>query len=120
MLWLFDPASTGSANEWDSKGITATEAITAIANALDKLVDPNTTLRGITEIEDQARKLQKTMTGGMVLESGKFREHPDMSSKAVFYCDSDVLFTEKFDIQQFIDCVINAGLLSAPNTPDEE
>lgn len=36
-----------------------------------------------------------------------FREHPEMSSKAVFYCDSDVLFTEKFDIQQFIDDDIN-------------
>lgn len=83
MLWLFDPASTGSANEWDSKGITATEAITAIANALDKLVDPNTTLRGITEIEDQARKLQKTMTGGMVLESGKFREQLMLSYAGV-------------------------------------
>jgi hypothetical protein len=36
-----------------------------------------------------------------------FKDHPDMSSKAVFYCDSDILFTEKFDIQQFVDDDIN-------------
>ena len=81
-MWLFDPA-TGAANEWDAKGISATAAITAIANALDKLVDPNTTLRGLTEMEDQARKLQKTMTGGMVLESGKFREQLMLSYDGV-------------------------------------
>ena len=32
-----------------------------------------------------------------------FKEHPEMNNKAIFYCDSDILFTEKFDIQQFID-----------------
>jgi hypothetical protein len=36
-----------------------------------------------------------------------FKDHPEMSAKAVFYCDSDILFTEKFDIQQFIDDEIN-------------
>jgi len=32
-----------------------------------------------------------------------WKEHPELSDKAIFYCDSDILFTEKFDIQQFID-----------------
>jgi hypothetical protein len=32
-----------------------------------------------------------------------WKEHPELSDKAIFYCDSDVLFTQKFDIQQFID-----------------
>ena len=36
-----------------------------------------------------------------------FKDHPEMSAKAIFYCDSDILFTEKFDIQQFIDDEIN-------------
>ena len=36
-----------------------------------------------------------------------FKEHPEMSAKAVLYCDSDVLFTEHFDIQQFIDDDVN-------------
>ena len=36
-----------------------------------------------------------------------FKDHPDMSSKAIFYCDSDILFTEQFDIQQFVDDDIN-------------
>lgn len=36
-----------------------------------------------------------------------FKECPEMVNKAVFYCDSDVVFTEKFDIQQFIDDDIN-------------
>ena len=79
-MWLFD---TTAASEWDAKGISATEAISSIAKALDKLVDPNTTLRGLTEMEDQARKLQKTMTGGMVLESGKFREQLMLSYDGV-------------------------------------
>jgi hypothetical protein len=30
-----------------------------------------------------------------------------MSDKAIFYCDSDILFTEKFDIQQFVDDDVN-------------
>lgn len=30
-----------------------------------------------------------------------FQENPE--DKVLFYCDSDILFTEKFDIQQFID-----------------
>lgn len=32
-----------------------------------------------------------------------FKEHPDMKEKAVFYCDCDVIFTEKFDISKYID-----------------
>jgi hypothetical protein len=32
-----------------------------------------------------------------------FKEHPEMSSNAIFYCDSDILFTEKFDVQKFVD-----------------
>jgi len=30
-------------------------------------------------------------------------DHPEMKDKAVFYCDSDILFTEKFSIQKFIN-----------------
>jgi len=36
-----------------------------------------------------------------------FAEHPDMKEKAVFYCDSDTVLTEKFDIQAFINDDIN-------------
>ena len=32
-----------------------------------------------------------------------FKEHPEMVGNAVFYCDSDILFTDKFDVSQFID-----------------
>jgi hypothetical protein len=32
-----------------------------------------------------------------------FTEHPEMKEKAVFYCDSDVVFTEKFDLTKFIE-----------------
>jgi len=32
-----------------------------------------------------------------------FKDHPDMVSKAVFYCDCDILFTEKFNIDHLID-----------------
>ena len=32
-----------------------------------------------------------------------FNDHPEMVSKAVFYCDSDIVFTDKFDISQYVD-----------------
>ena len=32
-----------------------------------------------------------------------FQEHPDMITKAVFYCDCDILFTDKFNIDEYID-----------------
>jgi len=32
-----------------------------------------------------------------------FKDHPEWSEKTVFYCDSDVLFTDKLDIEKFID-----------------
>lgn len=32
-----------------------------------------------------------------------FNEHPEMVNKAIFYCDSDVVFTDKFNISQFIN-----------------
>jgi len=36
-----------------------------------------------------------------------FQEHPEMTSKAVFYCDCDILFTDKFNIDAYIDDEIN-------------
>jgi hypothetical protein len=36
-----------------------------------------------------------------------FEENRSMTTKAVFYCDSDVVFTESFNISQYIDDDIN-------------
>ena len=36
-----------------------------------------------------------------------FKEHPEMSDKAIFYCDSDILFTDKFNIDKFLDDDVN-------------
>ena len=36
-----------------------------------------------------------------------FKDHPEMSEKAIFYCDSDILFTDKFDIEKFLEDDIN-------------
>jgi len=36
-----------------------------------------------------------------------FKDHPEMSEKAIFYCDSDILFTDKFDIKKFLEDDIN-------------
>ena len=36
-----------------------------------------------------------------------FYEHPEMKDKAVFYCDSDIQFTDKFDIEKFIQDDVN-------------
>lgn len=32
-----------------------------------------------------------------------FKDHPEMSSKAIFYCDSDVIFNENFKIEHLLD-----------------
>lgn len=32
-----------------------------------------------------------------------WEQHPEMKEKAVFYCDSDILFTDKFNIDKFLD-----------------
>lgn len=36
-----------------------------------------------------------------------FKAHPEMSNKALFYCDSDILFTDKFSLDKFIEDDIN-------------
>lgn len=36
-----------------------------------------------------------------------FKEHPEMKSKAIFYCDSDVVFTKMPDIEHFINDDVN-------------
>jgi len=36
-----------------------------------------------------------------------WQDHPDMKDKAVFYCDSDVLFTDKFNVDAYIDDDVN-------------
>ena len=71
MMWLF--ADTVS-NEWNEKGTGPTTPLDQMAGALNALKDPSTTLRGLTEIDDSVKKLQKTMGGGIVLESSNFRE----------------------------------------------
>jgi hypothetical protein len=32
-----------------------------------------------------------------------FKAHPELKEKAIFYCDSDVLFTPQFNVDKFID-----------------
>lgn len=32
-----------------------------------------------------------------------FQEHPEMSEKAIFYCDSDILFTERFIVDHLLE-----------------
>ena len=32
-----------------------------------------------------------------------FQDNPEMSTKAVFYCDCDILFTDKFNVDAYID-----------------
>lgn len=32
-----------------------------------------------------------------------FKEHPELSDKAIFYCDSDVLFTKDFNVDKFLE-----------------
>ena len=36
-----------------------------------------------------------------------FSDNPDMQDKAVFYCDSDVIFTENFNVDKYIDDDVN-------------
>lgn len=36
-----------------------------------------------------------------------FHDNPNMTDNAIFYCDSDIIFTEKFNIDQFINDNVN-------------
>jgi len=36
-----------------------------------------------------------------------WEKHPELQNEAIFYCDSDILFTEKFDISAYIDNDVN-------------
>lgn len=36
-----------------------------------------------------------------------FKDNPSYSEKAIFYCDSDILFTKDFDVSAFVDDDIN-------------
>lgn len=36
-----------------------------------------------------------------------WKDHPEMKNNAVFYCDSDIIFTETFNINDYIDDEIN-------------
>lgn len=36
-----------------------------------------------------------------------FKAHPELKENAIFYCDSDILFTKKFDVSKFLDDDVN-------------
>ena len=36
-----------------------------------------------------------------------FKENPEMSTKAIFYCDSDILFTQEFNLDKFLEDDVN-------------
>ena len=71
-MWLFvtDPILS----EWDTKGLNATDTLKTLKEALNKLIDPETSIRGITEMDNMAKTLQRTMSSGMVFEADNFRE----------------------------------------------
>ena len=70
-MWLFD---TGPAAEWDAKGETIQTTLDKIGSALDALAKPETTFRALTEMDNMAKTLQRTMSSGMVFEADNFRE----------------------------------------------
>ena len=36
-----------------------------------------------------------------------FKKHPELSDKAIFYCDSDILFMKDFNVEQFLEDDVN-------------
>jgi len=71
-MWLF--TATGPEEEWSTKGLNIADSLVTLKNSLNKLIDPETTIRGITEMENKAKELQRTMSSGMVFEASNFRE----------------------------------------------
>lgn len=81
---LFFAATAGNApKEWDAKGVAIGEVLSTIKESIEALAKPSTTIRALTEMEDQAIKLQRTMASGMVFESSNFREQLLKSYKNV-------------------------------------
>jgi len=71
MMWLF--ASVGPDKEYDNKGLTPDSIASTLENAI-KAIKAETTFRVLTDYEDQARSLQRSMSSGMVFEASNFRE----------------------------------------------
>ncbi len=80
---LFFAAAGGAPKEWDAKGVAINEVLSTIKESIEALAKPSTTIRALTEMEDQAIKLQRTMASGMVFESSNFREQLLKSYKNV-------------------------------------
>lgn len=70
---LFFDADTVN-NEFNNLGTTLNDFTEKLKGALDKLASGENLQRTITEMDDSAKKLQKTMASGMVFESANFRE----------------------------------------------
>jgi hypothetical protein len=70
-MWLF--ASVGPDKEYDNKGLTPDSIASTLENAI-KAIKAETTFRVLTDYEDQARSLQRSMSSGMVFEASNFRE----------------------------------------------
>lgn len=70
-MWLFQNANIE--NEWDNKGLTPDSIATTVENAIKK-INFDTTVKAITEMDNQAKTLQRTMASGMVFEASNFRE----------------------------------------------
>jgi len=82
-MMLFFAAAGGAPKEWDAKGVAINEVLSTIKDSIAALAKPSTTIRALTEMEDQAIKLQRTMASGMVFESSNFREQLLKSYKNV-------------------------------------
>jgi hypothetical protein len=82
-MMLFFAAAGGAPKEWDAKGVAINEVLSTIKESIEALAKPSTTIRALTEMEDQAIKLQRTMASGMVFESSNFREQLLKSYKNV-------------------------------------
>jgi hypothetical protein len=70
MLFFADTVNS----EFDALGTSLNQITENLKGALDKLASVENLQKTITEMDDEAKKLQKTMASGMVFESANFRE----------------------------------------------
>jgi hypothetical protein len=69
-LFTADP----DVNEFDQKGQNLIDVMTKLAASVDAAVDPRNVIKNITAMDNEAKKLQRTISGGLTIGAEAFRE----------------------------------------------
>lgn len=61
-------------NEFDQKGQSIIEVMSKLASSVDAAIDPSKVVKTLTGMDNEAKKLQRTISGGLTIGAEAFRE----------------------------------------------